>query len=174
MNVLFKRSDGFEKQISHRLAVHLHQVGDLLVVHAFEIFKEDRLSLAAWQFFDRTTNLDLIFAQQLFAFDFGFNCLIVGKLVSLVDVQQRVRAVAATEFLHELVTQGAQEVNGDELDLNVLAPFPNVDHQVLDSILDELAVGGEITGVVEKSTVLLIGELAKCQTVPGLALVPEI
>lgn len=174
MNVLFERSDCFEKQIGHRLAVHLHEVGDLLVVHAFEVFEENCLFLAAGQLFNRAPDFDLIFAQELFAFDFSFNCLIIGKLVSLVDVQERMRTVAAPEFLHKLVTQSAQEVNGNELDLNVLTPFPDVDHQVLDGIFDELPVGSEIAGVVEKSAVLLIGQLAKRQTVTGLALVPEI
>lgn len=83
-------------------------------------------------------------------------------------------AIASTELLHELVAQRAQEVNGDKLDLDILAPFPNVDHQVLDRVFDELPVGGEIAGIVEKCAVLFVGQLTKSQTIPDLALVPEI
>ena len=84
------------------------------------------------------------------------------------------RAVAAAELLHELVAQCTQEVNGNELNFNVLSPFPDMDHQVLDRVFDEFPVGSEVAGVVEKRTVLLVGKLAKRQTVPCLALVPEI
>lgn len=157
MNVLFERGDGFEEQVRDRLPVHLHEVGDLFVVHTFEVFEENGLFLAAGQFFDRAAHFDLIFAQELFAFNFGFDSLIIGNLAGFVDVQEWVRAIVATELLHELVAQCTEEVNGNKLDLNVLAPFPDVDHQILDGVFDELPVGGEITGVVEKSAVLFVG-----------------
>lgn len=80
----------------------------------------------------------------------------------------------AAKFLHELVAQCTQEINGYELDLNILASFPDMDQKVLDGVFDELAVGREIAGVVEKRAVLFVGQLAKRQTVPCLALLPEI
>ncbi len=174
MNVLFERSDRFEKEVGDRLPVNLHQIGDLLVVHAFEVFEEDGFFLATGQFFNGAANFDLILTQQLLSLNFGFYRLVVGELAGFVDVEERVRASAAAKLLHELVAQCTQEINGDELNLDVLALFPNVDHQVLDRVFDELPVGREIAGVVEKRAVLLIGQLAKRQTVPGLALVPEI
>jgi len=157
MNVLFERGDGFEKQVGYRLPVYLHKVGDLLIVHAFEVFEENCLLLAAGQFFDRAAYFDLVFAQQFLSLNFSFDRLVIGNLDSFIDVEERVRAIVAAELLHELVAQCAQEVNCNELDLNILASFPDVDHQVLDRVFDELPVGGEITCVVEKSPVLFVG-----------------
>lgn len=157
MNVLFERRDGFEKQVCYRLAVYLHEVGDLLVVHAFEVFEEYGFFLAAGQFLDSAAYLDLVFAQQLVSLNLGFDRLVVGDLAGFVDVQKWVGAIAAAELLHELVAQCTQEVNGNELNLNVLSPFPDMDHQVLDRVFDEFPVGSEVAGVVEKCPVLLVG-----------------
>lgn len=156
VNVLFERSDRFEKEVGDRLPVHLHEIGDLLVVHSFEVFEENGFLLAARKLFDGTANFDLIFAQQLIPFNFGFDRLIIGYLASFVDVEKWVRAVATTEFLHELVAQSTQEVDGNKLYLIVLTSLPNVNHQVLDGIFNELSVGGEVAGVVEKRAVLFV------------------
>lgn len=157
MNVLFERGDGFKKEVCYRLPVHLHEVGDLLIVHSFEVFEKNGLFLAAGKLFDGAPYLDLVLAQQFISFYFGFDCLIIGNLVSFVDVEEGVRAVAAAKLLHELVAQCTQEVYGNELYLNVLSPLPNVNHQVLNRVFDELPVGGEIAGVVEKRSVLSVG-----------------
>lgn len=174
MNVLFQRGDRLEKQVRYRLPVYLHEVGDLFVVHAFKVFEEDSFLLAAGQLLDGTAYFDLIFAQQFVPLNFGFDCLIIGDLAGFVDVEEGMRAVAAAEFLHELIAQCTEEVDGNELDLNVLTSFPDVDHQVLNGVFDEFPIGSEVAGVIEQRAVLFVGELAKCQTVPGLALVPEI
>lgn len=47
MNVLFECRDCLEKQVGYRLTVYLHEVGDLLIVQAFEIFEKNSLLLAA-------------------------------------------------------------------------------------------------------------------------------
>lgn len=157
MNVLFERGDRFKKKVGDRLPIYLHEVGDLLVVHSFEIFEKNGLLLATGKLFDGAPHFDLAFVQQFFSFNFGFDCLIVGNLVSFVDVEEGMRAIVAPEFLHELVAQSTQEVNGNELDLDVLSPFPDVNHQVLDRVFNELPVSGEIAGVIEKCAVLFVG-----------------
>jgi hypothetical protein len=49
-----------------------------------------------------------------------------------------------------------------------------MDQQLLNGIFNELFVGSKVAGVVEKSTILLVGELAKRETISGLCLLPEI
>ena len=63
MNVLFERGDRFEEKVGYGLPVNLHQVGDLFVVHAFKVFEENGLFLAAGQLFNGAAYLDLVFAQ---------------------------------------------------------------------------------------------------------------
>lgn len=174
MNVLFQRTNGFEEQVGNRLPVYLHEIGDLFIVHAFEVFEENGFFLAAGQFLDRATDFYLVFIQQFLPLNFCFHGLVIGKLTGFVDIQKGMGTVVAAELLHKLVTQRPEKVDGNKLDLNVLAPFPDMNHQVLDSILDEFPISRKITGVVKKRAVLFIDQLAKRQTVPGLALLPEI
>lgn len=173
MHLMFQGGNGFEEQISDRLAVHLHEIGDLFIVHAFEIFEENGFFLAAWQLIQCCADFHLIFAVQFILLNFGFNGLIIRKLAYLVNVEQRVGSVT-TEFLKKLIAQRFQKVNGNKLNIDVLTLFPDVDKQFLNGIFNELFVGSKVTGVVEKSTVLLVSELAKSQAITGLRLLPEI
>lgn len=88
MNVLFERGDRFKKKVGDRLPIYLHEVGDLLVVHSFEVFEEHGLLLAAGEFFDGTPYFDLIFTHQFVPLNFGFDCLVIGNLASFVDVDE--------------------------------------------------------------------------------------
>jgi hypothetical protein len=77
-------------------------------------------------------------------------------------------SVIAAELLKKLVAQRFQKVNGNKLNINVLTLFPDMDQQLLNGIFNELFIGSEVAGVVEKSAVLLVSELAKRQTITGL------
>ncbi len=170
----FEGSYRFKEQVSDRLAVYLHQVRDLFIVHSFKIFKENRFLLATWQLVQCGADLHLIFAVQFILLNFGFNRLVVRKLAYFVNVEQRMGSIVAAEFLKKLVTQRFQKVNGNKLNIDVLTLFPDMDQQLLNGIFNELFVGSKVAGVVEKSTILLVGELAKRETISGLCLLPEI
>ena len=88
LNVSFQVGYRLEKQISNRLAVDLHEVGDLLVVHAFEVFKENGFFLAAGKFLYGRADFDLVFGINLTLLDFGFYGLVIRKLANFVNVEQ--------------------------------------------------------------------------------------
>lgn len=78
MNMLFERGNGFKKQVGNRLAVNLHQIGDLFIVHAFEVFQENGFFLAARQLVDCSPYFHLILGEQFIALDLCFDGLVIG------------------------------------------------------------------------------------------------